>query len=395
MSLLEELLPASYKGASFLISSSSTNGGRKDQVHEFPNSDRQAIEDFGLLPRSYSIVGWITGDDYIAKRNTLLNALEDGEVGVLSHPFYGEIENIRARSFTISEGMNELGRAEISMQFDISNDIGLPLETENTLALINKSNDTAQDAANEEIANNWEVNTGFSGNFTAAQDKLGELNETYGSASGVVAQSTDEINEFNSQISNFGNNINSLISSPNDLAESIQETSAGMNALYTTAESQFIAWKGFFNFGENETIIVNGTAGITQRNKNDDAINNSMRSQALCYGYLAAAQIKYNTVNELDDIAGQLEEQYDKVIALEIDQVLIEAVMNMRENVNSFFNQSRINLSRIITINTAELPARVISFQYYNDSSIGGEIADLNNDANVSFMEGEIQVVTQ
>ncbi len=37
----------------------------------------------------------------------------------------------------------------------------------------------------------------------------------------------------------------------------------------------------------------------------------------------------------------------------------------------------------------------VLSYQYYGDSSFGEEIASLNDEVNVSFMEGNIEIVTQ
>lgn len=396
MALIDDLLRAAFNDAEFLISSSSTAGGRKDQRHEFPNSDKQTIEDLGLQPRTYNVVGWITEPNYVSKRDALLEALESGEPGVLSHPFYGELGNMKARSFTISETMGELGRAEISMVFEISNSLGTPVETENTLSLINDSNDELQSAASNEIADNWEVDAGFSGNFAAAQDKLGSLSDSYGTVSSVVTQATDKINAFNAQVSNFSENINSLISAPRALADSITNISTGMNALYATAESQFIAWRGFFGFGDDDIQSVNQTAGLTQRDKNNTAINQSMQSQALGYGYLAAAQIDYDTVDDLDQIVEQLETQYQKIVTdNSVGQALRDSITDMRENTNAFFDQRRITLNRVITVNTAELPARVIAYQYYADSSLGEEIASLNNDANVSFLEGSIQVITQ
>lgn len=396
MALLDELLPAAFNDAEFLISSSSTAGGRKDQRHEFPNSDKQTIEDLGLRPRIYSVVGWITEPDYISKRDALLTALESGDPGVLSHPFYGELPNMKARTFTISESMGEFGRAELSMVFEVSDSIGTPVETENTLSQINESNDDLQDAASDEIDDEWEVDEGFSGNFEAAQDKLGALSAAYDSVSSVVTQVTDEINAFNAQVSNFSAKINSLIQTPRALADSIKGISTGMNALYATAESQFIAWKGFFGFGDDDIVSVNDTAGLRQRKQNNTVINQAMQSQALGYGYLAAAQIDYSTVNDLDAISEQLEQQFQKIVTENsISTTLRDAITKMREDTNAYLDQRRVNLNRIIVIDTAELPARVIAYQYYGASELGEEIAKLNNDANVSFLEGPIQVITQ
>ena len=43
MALLDQLSPASYKGAPFLVNRVSTSGGRKTVQHDFPNSNIQVL----------------------------------------------------------------------------------------------------------------------------------------------------------------------------------------------------------------------------------------------------------------------------------------------------------------------------------------------------------------
>lgn len=396
MALLDELTSASYKGVSFLISKSSITGGRKDQLHEFPNSDKQNIEDFGLQPRIFNIVGWISGNDYITKRDALLSALESSTPGVLVHPFYGSVENIKARSFTIVEDLTDLGRAEITMVFTVSDIIGNPEESENTLALLEADNADLQETVGDSIADTWEVDTGFSGNFSAAQDKLVQVEEGYQAGTAGIVKATDKINKYNSLITDFGNDINELILEPRALADSIVNIGQNISGLYSTAEQQIEAWKDLFSFGDLDLPILETTAGLVQRNANSKIINDGIQSQALSYAYLAMSQIAYSTTNELDEVFAILETQYDKVIASEtLDQSIREAMDLMRDNTNTFFNQVRSTLNQVITINTFKVPARVLSFQYYGESDLGESLASLNLNANVSFLEGPVEVLTQ
>lgn len=396
MALLDELTSASYKGVGFLISKSSTTGGRKDQLHEFPNSDKQTIEDLGLLPRVFNIVGIISGTDYIQKRDALLAALESDTPGVMVHPFYGSIENIKARSFTIVEDLTDLGRAEITMIFTVSDSIGNPEESENTLALLDSDNDSLQASVGDSIADTWEVDTGFSGNFSAAQGKLEDLKDGYNTATDLIVKSTDKINEYNALITDFGNDINELILEPRALADSIVNLGQNISGLYSTAEQQIEAWKDLFSFGDIDLPITETTAGLTQRNANNKIINDGIQAQALSYAYLAMSQITYSTTDELDETFLIMENQFDKVVASEtLDQTVRENLDSMRENTNTFFNQVRSTLNQIITISTPEIPARALAFQYYGESDLGESLASLNVDANVSFLAGDIEVLTQ
>lgn len=394
--LLDELLVASFNGAVFLISNSSTRGGRKDALHEYPNSDRQRVEDLGLRPRSYKITGFITGPDYIAKRDRLLEALESGVTGVLSHPFYGEIPNMKARPYSIDENLQNLGRAEVSMLFDYDDTPGAPVETQDTLNLVFTSNDGVQTAAGDSIANNYDVNPGFAGNFSAGQSKLSNLETAFITASSVVVKLTSQIDEYNAQVSNFGEDINRLILQPRELADSLVEIGYGMNALYATERFQLTAWRELFGFGDNDIVDQHKTVGTASRTRSNEVINRSVQSQALGFAYLAAAQVDYQTTDALDTVVNILETQYQKILSdVTIDQTLRVTLTDMRENTNSFFVQQRVTLQRIISIVTPTIPARVLSYQYYANSNLGGSIAALNNDANVSFIGGDIEILTQ
>lgn len=396
MSLLDELSPASYKGAVFLMISASTAGGRKDRLHEFPNSDKQNVEDLGLLPKSFAIAGWITGPDYFAKRDALIAALESDSPGVLSHPLYGQLDNMKARPYSIIENLTELGRADFSMVFDLSDTLGIPEASDNTLALLNSSNDSVQASVNSEIVDSWNVDTEQVNNFTEAQDKLTDVNNAYEDSSNIIVKTTAKINEFNALISDFSSDINSLIQQPQALADSITNIGLGLNGLYATSEQQFEAWKNLFGFGDDNGIINTTTLGLAQRKVNNDAMNRALQNQALSFAYLAASQILYRDVSELDEFVAILETQFQKVIADEtLSTTLHDSIIEMRENTNTFFDEVRVTLNRIITIRTPRLPARVIAHQYYGDSSLGEDIASLNRNANVSFLEGSIEILTQ
>jgi len=59
-----------------------------------------------------------------------------------------------------------------------------------------------------------------------------------------------------------------------------------------------------------------------------------------------------------------------------------------------FFNQQKLNAQQIINVDTQLLPARVIAYQYYGESTLGADIAILNDEINVSFLSGNIKIFT-
>ena len=313
MALLEQLQPATYKGVGFLVNNTSTSGGRKDVKHEFPNSTFQTIEDLGARQRIYQIAAIINEPNYINKRDSLLRVLEEGGLGTLIHPFYGRIENIAARTFTLNERLGKLGDTEINITFEVSNSDGLPVESISTINEISQQSSVVSSSILSDIKELFKVTTSFSGNFAAAQTKLTGLVTSITANTQSVIASVSEINSFNSLVSNFSSSINTLIGDPEQLGIDMGEIFNEMPKLYDTANEKFAALSLFFDFGDSDVTIVESTAGLTERKQNADVIDNSVKALSLAQAYIAAADITFTTVQDVDDTANELESAFQSV----------------------------------------------------------------------------------
>lgn len=313
MALFDELFPASYKGAPFLVNRVSTSGGRKTVQHEFPNSNIQVIEDLGLSPRVYSISAIIAEPDYIQKRNTLLRALEEGGKGVLIHPFYGRIENVVARTFTLNEDVSRLGDTVVEIVFAPSETDGLPTQSVNTVSQVSTLAATVSNNTATDITDLFKVTNTFLGNFSAATTKLNDIADAFSINAQLPTVSADQINAFNSLVDNFSSSINKLVGDPAQLAADIQEIFVEFPKLYTTATQQTDSLALFFNFGDDDIAINPTTAGLTERKQNNDVLNNAMKSFALSEAYVSSAQIVFTTVNDIESTADTLEEAFQSI----------------------------------------------------------------------------------
>ena len=174
-----ETKAGAYKGISLLLVSSSIAGGRKDVLFEYPNSDRQFVEDQGLRKRVYTMRIVVPHTDFIETRDNILRVLEEGGVGPLDHPYYGRIENVAARSYVIDERETSLGRAEIQVEFTVSDNAAIPEKSFNSISEAATLNDVLGDSLTADIADGFEVDEGLVGNFQDAQDMLNDVSEAF------------------------------------------------------------------------------------------------------------------------------------------------------------------------------------------------------------------------
>lgn len=116
MAWRDDIFPASYNDVPFNILEHDASGGRRVDVHEFPNRDRATLIDLGRKATELSVDAIVVGDDYLVRRDRLLAELDRGGVGRLSHPFLG-LQRVAVRGWRLAETI-ERGRAcRISMTF--------------------------------------------------------------------------------------------------------------------------------------------------------------------------------------------------------------------------------------------------------------------------------------
>lgn len=399
MTVQQDLLPGSYRGVPFLAVNSRVTGGRKDVLHSIPNSNKQNIEDQGLSPRVYSLDIILTtdtaGDFYMPKRDRLLQVIEGGVTGPLVHPWYGLLENMAARSFTVIEEQTAAGDGRLSVIFGVSGTPGTPEVAEVTLSVVDAQATVALQAAAQDIADRMAISTVNPTNYSEAVGKTNDIATAFEENTTFLQVSSDAINDFSSELGDFQADVTQLVKAPQDLADSISSLFSTVNALYTTVEATFDVLRGFFDFGDNDVEIVETTSGLIERKQNNDVLNGNMQAQSNILAYLNAVQIDYQTVNEVDAAADILEVQYQKVIAGGLSDDAKTQITELRVIVQDFFDAQKLTVQQIITVNTPVIPARVMAYQYYGASTLGQNIAELNEDLNVTFIQGPTEIFTE
>lgn len=395
MPILERLLSASYKNVSFLVTSADTPGGFKFVKHVFPNSSNQIIEELGVKQRTYNITAIISGDDYFERRNRFLEVLEEGGVGILVHPLYGTLNNIKATNWTPIEDFNSLGEFKISIVFEVDTGQSIPVEASNTISTINQSNELVTQEVDTNVTNNYFITNTFTENFTDAINQANDVVDYFNKNTSFLAVDADKIDTFSNELSNFSSNIVSLIKNPQDLVDSISNLFNIVDGLYPTIESTLTVFKKFFDFGDSDSEIKETTTIRLQRKNNRDLIRSTMQVQALSYSYLNVSQIQFSSIVDLNENSSTLEDQYQKVINLDgLSDRAISAITDMRVEVQEFFKRQRITINQIVSIDTKKTSTRLLSFQYYGSTDNADTISSLNSLTDISYISGKLDIIT-
>lgn len=397
---------ASFRGAFFYVSSTTTSGGRKTAKKSFVNSDRQIFEDLGLRPKRYEISGVIAARlstpksaeilSYETVRDTLDAALNLGGRGVLVHPFYGRIENVVATDWNLGQSMSELGQGPISITFEVSDVIPiLPAPTESSVSLIVQKNEELLAAAKANLGDEFVVTPRATGNFTDAVDKVDGFIDKINAATDPVAQVADKINDFSNEISQFSADVTTLIAAPTDLAASVTGLFDTINGLYATVGATFQAFVNLFDFGDDDVPILQTTAGRVERQKNRDLLNLNVRAMALGFAYENAVQVDFETVSEIDDASQILETEFQRLFVDDaLDVEVLDSLTDLRTASLEQLDAKKLTTRDTIEVVTNSTSTRLLAFRHYGSSELGDAIGRLNSFSESVPIVGTVRIFT-
>lgn len=395
---LDELYKAAYKGVSFLTDGGTISGGRKLVQHIFPNSNRQTQEDLGLKQRDYSLTAIISGDNYLNDRDNLVRVLEasDGP-STLTHPFHGEIENIVAESFSLTENFSEMGKATINIAFKISTDVGEQQEAEVNVNSIKSKFDTYKTEVQDNFADKFEITQSYTKSFEFALDKSNSFIDDFKESTQFMNDIAESFDQTTADIIDFKTNISSLLDAPINLASSINSLFENANLSSDVVQSKIDGFKNLFGFGSDDSdqYINTDVPANAERQINDSLMNGIVTSLALCNVYVAASESDFATEEQIIAEVEVLENEYNEIIKNEtFDASSLDALSDVRTEANIFFEQIKKSAARTSQVNVNSIPMRVLAYNYYEDSNRAAELNTVNALPDVSFIKGEVNILS-
>lgn len=149
MTWKERLETASFRGVSFHIESENASIGRRIQTHEFPNRDKPYSEDLGKIALRPNITAYVIGDDCLAQRDRLIEALNTPGPGTLIHPTLGELTVCVTDQIKVSTASNEGRMVRFDLHFVEAGELAYPQADTATASVLVSSCSAVDDAVGE------------------------------------------------------------------------------------------------------------------------------------------------------------------------------------------------------------------------------------------------------
>ncbi len=389
MAWKDQLQPASYRGIVFDVVNDQGQFGRRSTLHEYPFRDIPVSEDLGRRAREFRISAILLGQDYMQRRDALIEAVENEGGGKLVHPQYGEMQvSVTTEGMTVEHSTAEGGCCRIYFSCVETGEFKFPSATVVTEDVVRDRADDAADASGQSFLDRFSFDglPGWLQGDAIAQaqsflDQAREVVDTVGgigSATGLIGI-----------ISNLSPGLSTLLRDGMGLANQVRGIFSRLRSSTTPAvASRVLASFGTFGAqGAPAASTPLRTVGV----ENHAAITELVRGLAVIEEALAVADRTFPSFEDAIAVRDGLVERIDQVADTTPSDALYGALVALRAAVVTDITVRGADLSRVVTLTpTRTLPALVLAYQIHGDSSRDSEIIERNGIAHPGYVPGGI-----
>lgn len=392
MSLFNQLFTASYNGVPFFVDTSEMVQGRKTKTFEYPNKKYRYVEDLGENLKTFTVSAVVTGgDDYLIRREALILALQRKGMGVLTHPFYGLVF-VTVITYTVSENMTSLGECLFHITFQETRENIFPVEGEESIASIQGLINEIAPYLEAHVVTSFALL--FKRNTTDAAAKCVALNQVL-TPNRPVAVDNNVLNDFWAQNNSFLSQRYYLLQNNTNLADSIYNLINSYNDLGQSDSDQYTMNQSVYYFGNTDVSFGVTTAERQERFKNRLVLNCYINALLLMSLYANAIQITYLDDQQVSLVENDLEEKYQYLMLNNnFESEVLSRLETIRNSVKKFFNNLKVNISKVITVTVPKTPLSVLLYRYYANFDNEEEVISLNELINMRDISGEIKILT-
>lgn len=402
----EKLLQATFKGAPFYWRRLNTQLGKKSVTHNYPGTSRRFVEDMGELPKTFSVEAVISGrpgsDEYFQNKKALENALSSPGPGYLVHPTYGRVL-VTAKPASVTEDLKRLGEARYSLTFEKSDETARPVGNTSTARQIEIRRQQALNEIIEVATDSWTV-PDSPGVFDIVADNIQGLANQMNDVVAVVSAPRDDAYKVFNSIQSLTDSARDLVSQPDGLFNAMNGIFDQVLNMDDEFDSQLDRLTGFFGRASDAGPGQSGSIGdrITAISYETEAAeanrvaqNEASNMMALVNAYSSVSKIDFQSTQQLDNFVQRLEDQFSIMIGSGLMQTALrDTVFQLRIAARDVIEEKRLLTQTIITANfKTEIPLNVALFTYSGNIDDSDYIAALNQDKEVSFAIGDVELL--
>ncbi|WP_421793977.1 DNA circularization protein [Hydrocarboniphaga effusa] len=393
MSWREQMLPASFRGVPFSVEYTEDVFGRRAAVTPFPMSDQADVKDMGGQAKSYRFAAYVLGDDYMAQRDALRDALNAAGPGRLVHPYYGEID-VQIAQASCLETVREAGMCRFSIECYLAGQARAnPRVSVDTRVRVELSAEQL-DAVIAETAG-VQIDVSESPNFVLEDaTRIVELAaQRVSDLSRQILSAPDAAGELARALYGLAGSAGTLILTPAVLAGEIASALRLVVAAAETPRAAFELLMELTGFRDDEPAAPSTTPNRQRQAENQVGLVQLVRQVAYSQACVASAQMEYSSYDDARDVRDRLMSVADELTEADIDDAVYSALTGLRAVVAQDIGTRGADLARLVKLQLFDsVPALTLAWSLYGDATRADELVTRNALRDPFFVPAGVQL---
>jgi len=433
-SIIGNYSSASFKSFSFLTPSESETGGPKTAVHEYMNSDECYVEELGLYPSSFDMPCIFHGVNAFSDRIQFKSLLDEGGIGTLIHPIYGQLQVKVEGKYTISSDQKNIGQFIFKVKFRVSREEAvIPTKKETGLGQVTVfaeiTRSTLLNKLEEEL-----IEENFTDKLIATANKVTEFTQDMVQfMDKIIAPIQENVAAFMTVANSVQSSIITIVQQPFKIKSAFEELYSGYLDIVDIPTDLKESWNLLIDFntydsspdsnvpdpGSVPSTLTVAKAMIAQDTR---IIDTNIQLTALASSFESYAYTEFKTENEIIEARNFLEEKYknrlllpgsetgeevigslEETLALEyvgekdltLDPEVRDAFAKLRVSVLEVLNQKIQNVWRVKTVYFKRSSISLLTYQYFGTVDYIDSIYELNKPVNPSILTQEAKMIAK
>jgi prophage DNA circulation protein len=391
-------LQASFRDAPFLVESNSDEQGPRNVIHEFPGREDAYAEPSGKFPARFSIEAHLIGDNFEQQLQALEAALDQAGPGKLLHPHRGTKFCAVDGPYRVQRNTRELGMVRLSITFCEAGPAQEPRVVPDTGSDVHAKAVTVLGKVRDKTA------TGL--NLTGPDFLTAAVTSALSGPRGVVGALSKVNNKINAafglvdQVSRtilaFGNDIGTLVRTPDTLALHLQNLFNAVLSAATAASGNLsrgdeqrnrarvagvVSYASALGtFGDSLPTVPTTTSTRQQQADNQAVLVDLIETAAVAETVSVLVDIPLDNTDQAGDAFAVLRDLFDRILDRgTLDDASTQALRDLRA---SFHRHLRNTVAELPELGhytpPVNVPAVVLAYRLYRDSSRDQEIIERN-----------------
>lgn len=390
MSWFESLQSASFRGVEFKVSSSESTGGRLSVKHEYPQRDTHYVEDLGRKGRGFTVEAFVVGEDYFAKRDALLSALEEAGPGELVHPYLGTRRVVcteyRIRESTQDGRMARFGltleETEIAPQYPTA-------EADERSALLSAA-DTLESSVVSEFHDEYSTENQPARTLASLSSVIESAHESVSDLVAPLVTVSDDLAAMRRALGNLVSDTDALLRAPSDVTDAFLAVTDEISSVAMLPRRGIDALLDAAGFTPSVSRPEGTTPVSTIEQTNYDSLSWMMAVLLIASSARLSADAEYDSYTDAVGVRDRIMDAIDAVTG-DVPDDTFSALEALRVALASALPGVDSDLPRLLSFTPpVSVPSVVVAHQLYGHLDLELDLLARNDVLRPMFVPGQV-----